>query len=123
MERCPGRLSDYLSLGVVTRVFGRDLVDEVVAEIRRKECRSPMPWPPPAKVGVSWSEATLTQRVGGTVLVGERGRAYLPVADVEALAAYDVPGTVALEDAGIKHTTVWRPREAPPARFTAAPGA
>lgn len=35
----PGRLSDYLSLGVISRVYGRDLVDEVIAETGRKERR------------------------------------------------------------------------------------
>jgi hypothetical protein len=36
----PGRLSDYLCLGVVSRIYRRDLVDEVIAETRRKEKRS-----------------------------------------------------------------------------------
>jgi hypothetical protein len=35
-----GRLSDYLSLGVVSRVYGRDLVDEVIRETRSKEKRN-----------------------------------------------------------------------------------
>lgn len=35
-----GRLSDYLSLGVVARVYGRDLVDEVIRETRSKEKRN-----------------------------------------------------------------------------------
>jgi hypothetical protein len=34
-----GRLSDYLSLGVVSRIYRRDLVDEVIAETRSKEKR------------------------------------------------------------------------------------
>jgi hypothetical protein len=32
-----GRLADYLSLGVISRIYRRDLVDEVVAETRRRE--------------------------------------------------------------------------------------
>jgi hypothetical protein len=36
----PGRLSDYLSLGVISRVYGRDLVDEVIAQVGRREKRS-----------------------------------------------------------------------------------
>jgi Insertion element 4 transposase N-terminal/Transposase DDE domain len=36
----PGRLSDYLSLGVIARVYRRDLVDEVIAETRSKEKRT-----------------------------------------------------------------------------------
>lgn len=36
----PGRLSDYLSLGVIARVFPRDVVDEVIVETRRKEQRN-----------------------------------------------------------------------------------
>jgi hypothetical protein len=35
-----GRLSDYLSLGVVSRIYRRDLVDEVIAETRSKEKRN-----------------------------------------------------------------------------------
>jgi Insertion element 4 transposase N-terminal/Transposase DDE domain len=35
-----GRLSDYLSLGVMSRVYRRDLVDEVIAETRSKEKRN-----------------------------------------------------------------------------------
>ena len=34
-----GRLSDYLSLGVISRIYPRDLVDEVIAETRSKEKR------------------------------------------------------------------------------------
>ena len=34
-----GRLSDYLSLGVIARVYPRDLVDEVIVETRSKEKR------------------------------------------------------------------------------------
>lgn len=36
----PGQLSDYLCLGVVSRVYRRDLVDEVIAETRSKEKRA-----------------------------------------------------------------------------------
>src|SRR5664279_3649084 len=36
----PGRLSDYLCLGVVSRVYRRDLVDEVIAETRSREKRT-----------------------------------------------------------------------------------
>lgn len=36
----PGRLSDYLSLGVIARVYRRDLVDEVIAETRSREKRT-----------------------------------------------------------------------------------
>jgi Insertion element 4 transposase N-terminal/Transposase DDE domain len=36
----PGRLSDYLSLGVIARIYRRDLVDEVIAETRSKEKRA-----------------------------------------------------------------------------------
>jgi hypothetical protein len=38
-ENTPGRLSDYLSLGVIARVYRRDLVDEVIAETRSREKR------------------------------------------------------------------------------------
>ena len=45
---------------------------------------------------------------GAAVLVGDPGRAYLPRDRLVPLAAYDVPGLAALEDADRKRTTVWR---------------
>lgn len=45
---------------------------------------------------------------GIRVLVGDPGRAYLPKAQLEACAAYQVPVTRALEDNDVKKTTVWR---------------
>jgi predicted nicotinamide N-methyase len=47
---------------------------------------------------------------GVTVLVGDLGRAYLPLDRLTPLAAYDVPGLGALEDRDVKRTTVWAPR-------------
>jgi len=44
---------------------------------------------------------------GAAVLIGDFGRAYLPRARLVPLASYDVPGLRVLEDADIKHTTVW----------------
>ena len=35
-----GRLSDYLCLGVVSRIYQRYLVDEVIAETQSKEKRN-----------------------------------------------------------------------------------
>jgi predicted nicotinamide N-methyase len=46
---------------------------------------------------------------GAAVLVGDPGRAYLPRDRLVPLAAYDVPGLAALEDADRKRTTIWRP--------------
>lgn len=45
---------------------------------------------------------------GMTVLVGDPGRAYLPLDRLTKLADYQVPVTRALEDAEVKRTTVWR---------------
>jgi len=45
---------------------------------------------------------------GTTVLVGDPGRSYLPRERLTKLAEYQVPVTRALEDAEVKHTTVWR---------------
>ena len=45
---------------------------------------------------------------GAAVLVGDPGRTYLPRDHLVPLAAYDVPGVAALEDADRKRTTVWR---------------
>jgi predicted nicotinamide N-methyase len=45
---------------------------------------------------------------GSLVLVGDPGRAYLPRERFAAVARYPVPTTLALEDAEVKTTTVWR---------------
>lgn len=47
-------------------------------------------------------------RRGATILVGDPGRSYLPRERLEILESYEVPVTRALEDAEIKHTSVWR---------------
>jgi predicted nicotinamide N-methyase len=47
---------------------------------------------------------------GVEVLVGDPGRAYLPRDRCTELAAYEVPVPRALEDADVKHTTVWQLR-------------
>ncbi len=44
---------------------------------------------------------------GATVLVGDPGRAYLPN-DLDSMAVYFVPVSLAIEDDDIKRTTVWR---------------
>lgn len=44
---------------------------------------------------------------GAAVLIGDFGRAYLPRARLVPLASYDVPDLRVLEDADVKHTTVW----------------
>src|SRR5580658_10488298 len=44
---------------------------------------------------------------GVPVLAGDFGRTYLPRARLTPLASYDVPGLAALEDADVKHTTIW----------------
>lgn len=45
---------------------------------------------------------------GAPVLVGDPGRAYLPRAWLEELAAYQVPVTRAVEDADVKRSAVYR---------------
>ena len=47
---------------------------------------------------------------GIEVLVGDPGRAYLPRDRCIEVAAYEVPVPRALEDADIKHSTVWQLR-------------
>lgn len=44
---------------------------------------------------------------GTSVLIGDPGRSYLPKDKLVAVAAYGVPVTRDLEDADIKHTSVW----------------
>ena len=82
--------------GVRVGVVRRDLLDEA---------------PPEADVllaGDCWYEASLAARVlpwlrlaaeqGTRVLVGDRGRRYLPVTELQELAAYDVRTTTDLDD-------------------------
>jgi predicted nicotinamide N-methyase len=45
---------------------------------------------------------------GALVLLGDPGRAYLPVTGLELAARYDVPVLAALEDAAVKQTSVWK---------------
>jgi len=42
------------------------------------------------------------------ILIGDPGRSYLPQAELEKLAQYNVPVTRDLEDAEIKRSAVWR---------------
>lgn len=53
-----------------------------------------------------WLSALATR--GTTVLVGDPGRAYLPVHALEKLGTYEVPVSRALEDAEIKRSSVFR---------------
>ena len=45
---------------------------------------------------------------GSLVLVGDPGRAYLPIEGLIKQASYDVPVSEALESTAIRHTTVWQ---------------
>jgi predicted nicotinamide N-methyase len=47
---------------------------------------------------------------GAQVWIGDPGRSYLPRERLEKQAEYGVPVSRDLEDAEIKHTSVWRPR-------------
>ena len=79
--------------------------------------------PPPADVilvGDLFYEKTLAARClawlrqaqeqGAKVFIGDPGRSYLPKAQLEKLAEYNVPVTRDLEDAEIKKTSVWQLR-------------
>jgi predicted nicotinamide N-methyase len=57
---------------------------------------------------MAWLKALA--RSGTLVLLGDPGRAYLPVRDLEAVARYDVPTSLDLEDRPMRETTVWRVR-------------
>lgn len=49
-------------------------------------------------------------RRGATVLVGDFGRAFLPVERLRPLATYAVGGLRAVEGTDVKHTTIWTPK-------------
>jgi predicted nicotinamide N-methyase len=80
--------------------------------------------PPPAEdlllAGDVFYERALARRLlpwlararaaGAEVLVGDPGRAYLPRDRCTEVAAYEVPVPRTLEDADVKHSTVWRLR-------------
>ena len=79
--------------------------------------------PPPADVilvGDLFYEKTLAARClawlrqaqgqGAKVFIGDPGRSYLPKAQLEKLAEYNVPVTRDLEDVEIKKTAVWQLR-------------
>ena len=79
--------------------------------------------PPEADVilaGDCWYEARFAERVlpwlrrargaGIDVLVGDPGRRYLPSAELEELAAYEVRTTTELEDLDLKRGRVFRLR-------------
>jgi predicted nicotinamide N-methyase len=79
--------------------------------------REPAPWEivlagdmcyerPLAERLTQWLRALAAR--GVTVLLGDPGRAYLPAAGLEALARYDVPTTLELEDRLIREGVVWR---------------
>jgi predicted nicotinamide N-methyase len=55
---------------------------------------------------VPWLRARAAE--GALVLLGDPGRAYLPSAGLVALARYDVPTTLELEDRTLRQTVVWR---------------
>ena len=47
-------------------------------------------------------------RLGGTILMGDPGRTYLPQLGLSALARYQVPTSTDLEDKDMRETIVWR---------------
>lgn len=55
-----------------------------------------------------WLESLAAR--GASVWIGDPGRSYLPRERLEKIADYGVPVSRDLEDAEIKHTSVWRPR-------------
>ena len=46
--------------------------------------------------------------IGAEILLGDPGRAYLPRNGLEAMAQYDVPTSLDLEDREARHTTLYR---------------
>ena len=59
-----------------------------------------------AEAVTAWLKALAAR--GATVLIGDPGRTYLPRADLEEVATYQVPTTRELEDLEIKRSSVWR---------------
>ncbi len=61
---------------------------------------------PLAEQALGWLREA--KRCGTDILIGDPGRSYLPRDQLIRLMDYSVPVTRELEDAEIKHTTVWR---------------
>ncbi|MCP2327477.1 putative nicotinamide N-methyase [Hamadaea flava] len=62
-----------------------------------------------ASVGAAMTKLlTATARRGVEVLVGDPGRGFLPRRLLTEVGRYDVPVRRALEDTGVKPTTIWR---------------
>jgi len=61
---------------------------------------------PLAEKALCWLK--LAQAQGTNILIGDPGRSYLPRDQLKQLLDYSVPVTRELEDAEIKHTTVWQ---------------
>ena len=55
---------------------------------------------------LAWLETLAA--AGKTILIGDPGRTYLPRDRLRAIASYQIPVSRALEDAEVKHTSVWR---------------
>ena len=94
-------------------------LNEVAITIERSDVigREPSPWQtvlagdmcyerPLAERLTEWLRSLATR--GVTVLLGDPGRAYLPSDGLEALARYDVPTPLELEDRTIREGVVWR---------------
>jgi predicted nicotinamide N-methyase len=54
---------------------------------------------------MTWLEGLA--KTGTLVLIGDPQRAYLPREKLRSLASYEVPVSLALEDATVKRTDVW----------------
>src|SRR4029079_17136614 len=94
-----------------------------VSTSRRDVLRDEAPDVDVVLAGDCWYDATLAERVlpwlrrvraaGVDVLVGDPGRRYLPLDDLEELATYDVRTTTELEDMDRKVGRVYRLRAEP----------
>ncbi len=91
-----------------------------VAVVRRDVLDEPPPAADVVLAGDCWYDARLAERVlpwlqraragGIDVLVGDPGRRYLPVGELDEVAAYEVRTTTALEDMELKSARVYRVR-------------
>ncbi len=96
---------------------------EIAIERRDVIGREPAPWEivlagdmcyerPLAERLTTWLRVLAAR--GVTVLLGDPGRAYLPAEGLEALARYDVPTPLELEDRTTREGVVWRLRDRAP---------
>lgn len=103
---CAAATLNARAMGLDIEVCGEDLLSADPPEADIVVCGDVFYERPLADRALAWFGRTRDR--GTQVLIGDPGRSYLPRGRLQRLMDYSVPVTRELEDAEIKHTTVWR---------------